>query len=203
MSNKINESSDLQGLTRLIAEATIGVTDLVEAMHRRVTHPPFLPSTPIQHLISYIAGITYKNIRWITQFMGSSLDIALGHLAPVLGETGATNEVEAIRSALNGVVGDHLEEKANPLKVTMQFRHKAKTIQLDSNSLASSYPTINGKILLMVHGLCMNDVQWTRKEHNHGAALAKELDKTPVYLYYNSGRHISTNGQDFNELLEN
>ena len=51
MSKKIKTSSDLQGLTRLIIDATTGITDLVEAMHKRVVHPPFLPSTPIQHLV--------------------------------------------------------------------------------------------------------------------------------------------------------
>ncbi len=90
MSNRKNTSSDLQGLTRLITEATIGITDLVEAMHRRVVHPPFLPSTPIQHLITSIAGITYKNIRWSTQFIGGGLDKVLGQLAPVLGEIKTT-----------------------------------------------------------------------------------------------------------------
>jgi len=202
MSNNKNASSDLQGIARLITEATIGITDLVEAMHRRVVHPPFLPSTPIQHLITNIAAMTYKNIRWSTQFIGSGLDKALGQLAPLLGDIATTDEREAIRSALNGVVGDYLEEKENPLKITMQFRYQAKAVPLASKSIEQIYPTINGKILLMVHGSCMNDIQWMRKDHNHGAALAKELDKTPIYLYYNSGRHISTNGQSFNELLE-
>jgi pimeloyl-ACP methyl ester carboxylesterase len=99
-------------------------------------------------------------------------------------------------------VGDYLEEKENPVKITMQFRHQAKAITLDSESLKETYPTISGKILVMVHGSCMNDIQWTRKAHNHGIALAKELGKTPIYLQYNSGRHISTNGQNFNELVE-
>lgn len=202
MSNKKKESSNLQGLTRLITDATIGITDLVEAMHRRVVHPPFLPSTPIQHLITNIAGITYENIRSSTRFIGSGADKALGQLSAVFGEIEATDEREAIRSVLNGVIGDYLEKNENPLKITMQFRHQAKAIPLDRKSLEKTYPTINGKILLMVHGSCMNDIQWTRKEHNHGTALAKELDKTPVYLHYNSGRHISTNGQDFNQLLE-
>lgn len=202
MSNKTKPDSDLQGITRLITDATIGITDLVEAMHKRVVHPPFLPSTPIQDLITNIAGITFKNIRWSTQFIGGGLDKVLGQLTPVVGELTATHEKEAIRSALNGVVGDYLEEKENPLRITMQFRHQEKAISLASKSLDEAYPTINGKILLMVHGLCMNDIQWTRKEHNHGAALAKELDKTPVYLHYNSGRHISSNGQQLNELLE-
>ncbi|PHR72489.1 MAG: permease [Lutibacter sp.] len=202
MSNKKKENSDLQGITRLITDATIGITDLVEDMHKRVVHPPFLPSTPIQHLITKVAGITYKNIRWSTRFIGNSTDKALGKLTSVLGEIKATDQREAIRSVLNGVIGDYLEKKENPLKINMQFRNQANTISLDSKSFAKTYPIINGKILLMVHGSCMNDIQWTRNEHNHGTTLAKELHKTPIYLHYNSGRHISTNGQEFNELLE-
>ena len=202
MSKKIIKDTDLQGITRLITDATIGITDLVEAMQKRIVHPPFLPSTPIQHLITNIAGITYKNIRWSAQFIGGGLDKVLGQLTPVIGELKASNEKEAIRSALNGVIGDYLEEKENPLKITMQFRHQSKVISMNSESLNEAYPTINGKILLMVHGSCMNDILWNRKEHNHGAVLAKELGKTAIYLHYNSGRHISSNGQDFNELLE-
>ncbi len=202
MSNKKNTSSDLQGLTRLITDATIGITDLVEAMHKRVVHPPLLPSTSIQNLITKIAGFTFNNIRWSTRLIGSGVDKALGQLDSVLGATEATDEREAIRSVLNGVIGDYLEENGNPLKITMQFRHQAKVIPTDNKSLANAYPTINGKILLMVHGSCMNDIQWTRKEHNHGMELGKELYKTPIYLHYNSGRHISTNGQDFNNLLD-
>ncbi len=202
MSNKIKKDSDLQGVTRLVTDATIGVTDLVEAMHRRIVHPPFLPSTPIQHLITSIAGVTYKVIRWSTRLIGGGLDKALGQLVPLIGEIKATDEKEAIRAALNGVIGDYLEEKKNPLTIPMQFRYHSKELQLNSKYLNETYPNINGNILLMVHGSCMNDIQWTRKEHNHGIALAKELDKTLIYLNYNSGRHISFNGQDFNDLLE-
>ena len=48
----------------------------------------------------------------------------------------------------------------------------------------------------------MNDLQWTRGGHNHGAALAGELGWTPVDLHYNSGLHISTNGRMFADLIE-
>ncbi len=201
MANKKKTSAELQGITRLITEATIGITDLVEAMHQRIVHPPLLPSTPIQKLVTNIAGITYKSIKWSTLLIGSGIDKAIGKLTSVLGEIEATDEKEALRSALNGVLGDHLEKTNNPLQIIMQFRHQGKPLLLNIESLKNVYPTINGKILLMVHGSCMNDIQWTRKEHNHGSALAKELDKTPIYLHYNSGRHISTNGQDFSKLL--
>ena len=48
----------------------------------------------------------------------------------------------------------------------------------------------------------MNDLQWTRQGHDHGAALARDLGYTPVYLHYNSGLHVSTNGRAFAALLE-
>lgn len=85
MPNKKSTSSYLQGITRIIIDTTLGITDLVETMHNRVVHPPLLPSTPIQHLITNITGITYKNIRWSTKLIGVSLDKALGQLHVVLG----------------------------------------------------------------------------------------------------------------------
>ena len=84
----------------------------------------------------------------------------------------------------------------------MQFRHKSKSIKLDSENIRAVYPKINGKILLMVHGSCMNDIQWTRQNHNHGKIVAEELNKTLIYLNYNSGIHISSNGQNLNNSLE-
>lgn len=199
---KENENSDLQGLTRLITDATLGITDLVEAMHRRIVHPPLLPSTPIQNLISKIAGFTFNNIRWSTRMIGGGTDKALGQLSSVLGEIKSTEKSEAIRSVLNGVIGDYLVENKNPLQIKMQFRFQSKAIYLNKKNLKETFPAINRKILLMVHGSCMNDTQWTRKEHNHGTKLAEELDLTPIFLNYNSGLHISTNGQELCELLE-
>ncbi|MGO4781095.1 esterase/lipase family protein, partial [Lysobacter sp. 2RAB21] len=53
-----------------------------------------------------------------------------------------------------------------------------------------------------VHGLCMNDLQWNWDGHDHGAALAQDDGWTPVYLHYNSGRHISVSGREFASRLE-
>ena len=64
MLNKKHKDSELQGINRLLVDSTLEVTDLVEAMHRRIVHAPFLLSTPIQHLITTISGVVYKNNRW-------------------------------------------------------------------------------------------------------------------------------------------
>lgn len=202
MPEKKHKDSKLQGINRLIVDATLEVTDLVEAMHRRIVHPPLLPSTPIQNLITAIAGVAYKNIRWSTRFIGKEADKALGKLAAVMGTIKTTEEQETMRAVLNGLIGDHLEKTDNPLKIEMQFKHQGKALQIDKKIIKETYPVITDKIVIMIHGSCMNELQWTQDEHNHGTAIARELDKTPVYLHYNSGRHISTNGQTLNTLLE-
>jgi pimeloyl-ACP methyl ester carboxylesterase len=202
LSKKQKKESELQGIIHLIMDATIGITDLVEAMHKQVVHPPFLPSTAIQKLITNIASITYKNIRWSTLFIGESLHKIVARITPAIGKIKTSDKKEVILSVLNGVVGDYLEEKQNPLQIKMQFRFLSTAINIDTKSLSKTYPTINGKILLMVHGSCMSDIQWTRKDHNHGEIIAKELGKTIIYLNYNSGKHISTNGQNLSKDLE-
>ncbi|MGK0413765.1 MAG: pimeloyl-ACP methyl ester carboxylesterase [Polaribacter sp.] len=202
MPKKVKKDSEVQGLTNLIIDATLGVTDVVEAMHKKIVHPPFLPSTPIQNLITSIAKITYKNIRWSALFVGKNLHKILGQLTPTIGNLKTSDKKEIILSALNGVIGDYLEDQENPLKIEMQFRFQSKALKVVSEDLKATYSNINGKILLMIHGSCMSDIQWTRKNHNHEKILSKELEKTPVYLHYNSGKHISANGQNLNTSLE-
>ncbi|NJS36739.1 MAG: alpha/beta fold hydrolase, partial [Brachymonas sp.] len=60
----------------------------------------------------------------------------------------------------------------------------------------------SGKLLILVHGLCMNDLQWLRQGHDHGVMLAAQRGYEPVYLHYNTGRPIHENGHDFAALLE-
>jgi pimeloyl-ACP methyl ester carboxylesterase len=67
-------------------------------------------------------------------------------------------------------------------------------------------PEATGKVLLLIHGLCMNDHHWRAqyKGHvgDHGEALASALGFTPIYLRFNSGLHTSQNGRDLSALLE-
>jgi pimeloyl-ACP methyl ester carboxylesterase len=48
----------------------------------------------------------------------------------------------------------------------------------------------------------MTERQWNRRGHDHGAALARDLGATPVYVRYNSGLHISTVGRELSLLIE-
>jgi hypothetical protein len=84
----------------------------------------------------------------------------------------------------------------------MRPRRNGRPLKIEKDALFTAIPEANGKLLVLVHGLCRNDLQWAQRDHDHGAALARDLGYTPVYLHYNSGLHISENGQAFADLLE-
>ena len=194
-------TSDLKGLNQMISDATIGITDIVEAMQKRIVHPPFLPSTPAQKLVTDVSSLAFKTIRLATQLISGGVDKGLEKLEPLLNDNKSSEEREAILAVLNGVIGDYLEEKQNPLAIPMQLKWNGQPLVHHLNKNNNGFTKTN-KILLMVHGSAMNDLQWKNNDFDIGRALAEELNMTPIYLHYNSGRHISTNGKELNLLLE-
>lgn len=194
--------SDIHGLTKLIIEATLNITNIAEELNQQIIHPPYLPSSSIQHIVSGISSLVYKSIRGTTKLVGRGITGSLSQLAPERSIGVSIDQKETILSILNGIIGDYLSQEENPLAVAMQFKHQGKAISLDKKGILAAYPKPSGKILLMIHGLCMDDLQWNRKGHDHGKLLAKEFNFSPVYLRYNSGLHISKNGQQLSALLE-
>ncbi len=195
-------NSDLRGAARLATDATAGLTDLVEAMHERIARLPGVPAPRLDGRTSGLTGLIYKTIRGVARVVGGSIESLLGVLAPALGPDDPVPEREALIAALNGVLGDYLAATANPLATPMALRRDGRTLQLDAAALAGSLPDASGNVLVMIHGLCMNDLQWTREGHNHGTALGSALGFTPVYLNYNSGLHVSINGHALAQQLE-
>jgi hypothetical protein len=103
---------------------------------------------------------------------------------------------------LNGVLGDHLAASGNPLAIEMQLRRDGRPLELEAAALRLALPAATPRLLVLVHGSCRNDRQWMRLGHDHGAALARDLGYTAIYLHYNTGLHVSTNGRAFAALLE-
>lgn len=187
---KRSHVGDLRGASRLAIDATQGITGLVEEMNRTIGSGPAILGRPFAVPARLVTGLIFGGIRGATGLVGSGIDVALAQLAPLLGESAPGPEREAVLAALNGVLGDYLDETNNPLAIEMQFRRKAP-------------PREGGRTLLvMVHGLCMNDLLWRRSGHDHGEALARDLGYGLAYLHYNGGRHISTNGAEFADRLD-
>ena len=200
------QASDLRGAARLATDATAGLTNLVEAMHERIARIPGFGKQTLDGRTSGITGLVYKTIRGATRVAGGSIEALLGLLTPALSPAadndGPSPEREAILAALNGVLGDYLAATANPLATAMAFRHEGQALELERTAIAARLPEAGPRLLVLLHGLCRNDLQWSREDHDHGATLARELGFTPVYLHYNSGLHVSINGHALAQQME-
>jgi pimeloyl-ACP methyl ester carboxylesterase len=195
-------SSDLRGFSQLGFAAAVGLTDLVEQMHRTISRAPLPFGAPVQEPTSGVTGLVYHGIRGAMRLTGGGIDAALAFLGPRPQTAPPSLRRDAALAALNGVLGDHLVESDNPLALSMQLRHEGRNLLLDRQSLSVAIPRPSERLLVLVHGLCLSDTQWTRKGHDHGASLAQEFGFTPVYLYYNTGLHVSANGRLFASLLD-
>jgi pimeloyl-ACP methyl ester carboxylesterase len=191
---------ELRGATRLAIDATRGVTALVEKMHVTIASGPTLLGRPLAIPARLATRAVYATIQGITRLVGGSLDVALAQLAPLIEATPAGPQREIVLAVVNGVLGDYLHETANPLAIEMEIRHAGRAIELDG--LRTAIPAATPKIVVLIHGSCMTDSQFMHAGHDHGAALARDLGYTPLYVRYNSGLHISTNGQALAALLE-
>jgi pimeloyl-ACP methyl ester carboxylesterase len=196
--------ADVRGYSRLAIDATLGLTRLVETMHHNIARTPGPLGKYTQEPTRGITGLVYRTIQGTTRLVGSGIDALLGQLNPLLDQEPAASsgKREAVLAALNGVLGDHLAASDNPLAIPMQLRRNGHPLELTTKGLAAGIPAPGGKILLLVHGLCMSDLQWQRNGHDHGEALAAAGGYTPLYLHYNSGMHVSQNGHAFAGMLE-
>lgn len=205
-------ASDLRAVARLATQATLATTRITEGVHQSIWHTLGATGGKPADRTRGLTGLVYRCVAGVTQAVGTGLDAALVRLEPLLDamDTAPAESAQrlAVLAALNGVMGDRLQADGNPLALPMTLHHEGRLLDPDRPDVAAA----RGKIVLLIHGLCMNDLQWQtwRKAADgslqpgldHGQALAQAQGFTPVYLRYNTGRHVSENGADLAALLQ-
>ncbi len=110
---------DLRGLTRLVIEQAVLMTVLIEELHSAITKPIGLVQTSSPALTHGIAGLVYRSIHGSYHLVGTGVDAVLGQLSPLFDAPPSTPEREAMLAVLNGLWGDHLAERNNPLAIDL------------------------------------------------------------------------------------
>ena len=220
-------ASDARAVAQLAIQATVGVAHMAEGVHQSVWSTLGATGGKVPGQTGGLTGLIYQSVRGITTLIGKGLDGAFTRLQPLFEAADQaapeSPQREAVVAALNGVLGDRLVASGNPLATPMTLRYSigrddqrarnAQNAVLDWQVLPADFkPT--GKVLVFIHGLCMNDLQWqsvhaqpgsergSEPGADHGTALATTLGYTPVYVRYNTGQHTSTNGHLLSAQLE-
>lgn len=205
MTQPLLQAADLRG-ARLSTDAVAGLAGLVEAMHARAASQPLLRAHDEGAVDGSLAGLLHGAARGATHAVGSGAEALFGWLAPALTATDPREPPdlghEAVVAALNGLLGDHLAATDNPLAIRMAFRRAGAPLTLERLALRAGMRSATPKLLVLLHDLCMNDLHWQHADHDHGEALARESGYTPIYLHYNSGLSVSTNGRVLAPLME-
>ncbi|MDN6320085.1 MAG: GPI inositol-deacylase [Marinobacter sp.] len=196
----------VHGSAQLLLDVAGGVTQIVERTHRTIAREV----NPLNRLRD-IAGVppeerqgrTYQLIQSSTSLLQRGLHRSLDRFSVEEEPQHFSNSVRAA-AALNGVCGDHLEASNNPLAITMHFRDShGEKVLFGSENVGAMVPNAGPRIVVLVHGLCLSHEYW--KEHsegNLGTELRRASGYTPLYLNYNTGKHISINGKELSKQLQ-
>lgn len=112
-------------------------------------------------------------------------------------------DLELAIGVLNGTIGDYLKRTGNGLATSMGLVHAGRALRVDRASLAAAYPQASGRVAVLVHGLMSTEAVWEMPDGStYGSRLAQDLGVTPLYVRYNSGLHVSENGEALDALLE-
>jgi pimeloyl-ACP methyl ester carboxylesterase len=200
MREPISLADFFEGLTQLATMGVVEITDIVEAIHREILLRP-LGRFNEGNLDKWQGGITgriYGTIRSVMALVGNNLASGLRLYNNVRNPKEVRRLPRSLRrlvNILNGVMGDHLVNHDNPLAVPM--------VLYASNGYPQREP-LSGRIVVLCHGLGLSHLSWqASKIGNLGEQIIESMPNTTVlYLNYNTGRRISTNGRDLSKTLQ-
>jgi pimeloyl-ACP methyl ester carboxylesterase len=159
-----------------------GIGDIHGAVAGRVFAALGPPAAPVRFIHDALSRRVYEGVRgglWLTAHaVGSAARARAGDVP--LSET--PRGAMAI-AALNGLYGDRLEAEGSPLAIPMQVRRVGEAT--------------TPHLVVFLHGLGETEHAWGGP--NYGDLLD---DATPVFIRFNTGRHISENGTALAALME-
>jgi pimeloyl-ACP methyl ester carboxylesterase len=202
---------ELRALARLtFDEASSGLDglgDIHRAMAGRVFQFVGPLGRPAQVAHDTITGGVYAGLRGASSVVGRAADLALSQRPDVPeGQLSHRPHGAAVIGVLNGLIGDRLITERPELVQPMSVRVDGRPVDLTPYEVARAFPGARGRLVVFLHGLMETEWSWRRgadpEREAYATRLARDIGCTPVFVRYNSGRHISENGAELADVLE-
>jgi pimeloyl-ACP methyl ester carboxylesterase len=191
-SSSLGVADELRALTRLaFDELGLGAGGIGQ-VHRAIADRAFPGPGLAKILHDGISGAVYAGIAGAASLAGRAAAVAVTDRPVSANPRGA-----AILGVLNGLRGDQLEREGSELAMPMSVRSRGEAVE------AADFEPATPRLAVFVHGLFETELAWGYGGGpRYGERLAEEHGYTPVYVRYNSGRHISENGRSLAALLD-
>jgi pimeloyl-ACP methyl ester carboxylesterase len=197
--------TELRALTVLgfdeLRQASGGIGSINQAVAGRVFRAVGPGAALVRPVHEAVTRGVFTGLGAGTRAIGMAAGAVLGRREAASLST--TPHGSALIAAITGLRGDVLEAEGSPLCQPMAVRVAGEPVGLGPDSLGEAFPEATPRIVVFVHGLMTTEFSWgLGGREPYGARLARELGCTPVYVRYNSGRHISENGRSLSDLIE-
>src|SRR5436305_2251180 len=166
---------------RTFGEAVTHVERVHGAIATRAFRPARVAGVPARATHDAISKFVYACVRRAGKGMGLAAAEVASMVAPA--STHLSPRANLAQSILNAALGDNLAAHDDPLAIRMSVRVDGEPTSI---------------LAVFLHGLGENDLSWG---HRYGSRLRAEFGFTPVYVRYNTGRHISDSRRDPASLL--
>jgi hypothetical protein len=206
---------EVVSLGRLIGRAASGGTAGIQELHAAIADRAFGAAglglgpaiRPVRAMHDGIAALSYGGVRLGLRvgFTVAGRAAASPPLATAPVPLSDDRRAAVALAVLNGWVGDQLSADGDPLAATMALRVDGRAVDPTPGSLAAAYPTATGRLVVFLPGLVETEFSWRPRHQDgvcFGAQLERDLGTTALWVRYNSGLRISTNGRLLSELLQ-
>ena len=200
--------AELRAAGRLSGQFFSGGVSRVELVHQAISGRAFGPlrqaGAPARRVHDVVAGGVYAAIRGAGLATGAVGGAVVSRFGAGGQSVSAAPGGNLALSAVNAIAGDRLGTDLAPLAISLAVRVAGHDIELSPRQLASDFPAATPRLAVFVHGLAETEDSWQRRDEvsvPYGQRLQADYGYTPVYLRYNTGRHVSANGHDLADLL--
>jgi hypothetical protein len=200
--------AELRAASKLGGHAFAGLVSRIERVHEAVAGRGFGPIGPAAPPVRVIHDSVTRSVYLAIRGSGAAAGAISGPVVSLLGAggqpAGSAPEGNLALAALNAIAGDQLGPDLAPLTIQMAVRAAGHDVSLSTAELAAAFPDAMPKLAVFVHGMAETENSWHRRADEcapYGSRLAAEFGYSPVYVRYNTGRHISDNGHDLATLL--
>ncbi len=204
-------ANETRALSRHAFGELQGAIGGIGALHRAVADRVFRyvgpGARPAQLAHDGISRFVYSGVRGGAGLIGRAADVALAHGGPREDRPISTTPGGAAALAvLTGLTGDALERQGSALHEPISVRVRRRALEVTPDALANAFPHATPRLVVFVHGLMSTELVWEWGSRgtggSYGSRLAEDAGCTPVFVRYNTGRHVSENGRSLAELLD-
>jgi hypothetical protein len=201
--------AELRAAGRLGGLAFGGLVSRIEQVHQAIAGGSFGPAGPAGAPARVVHDTVARGTYLLVRTAGLAAATAAGQAASLLGAGGEPAGRDRAGSlalaALNAVAGDRFGPGLEPLAIEMAVRAGGGDVGLTAGQVAAAFPGATPDLAVFVHGLAETDESWRRRAGDwapYGDRLRAQFGYTPVYVRYNTGRHVSDSGRDLADLLD-